>query len=52
MEEEDSIIVKWAQEDVETSYNLLNNNNNNNNNNNLTALCVYRLRVCRESPNV
>ena len=28
--EEDNIIVKWAQEDVETSYNLLNNNNNNN----------------------
>ena len=25
--EEDNIIVKWAQEDVETSYNLLNNNN-------------------------
>ena len=24
MEEEDNIIVKWAQEDVETSYNLLN----------------------------
>jgi len=24
------IIVKWAQEDVETSNNLLNNNNNNN----------------------
>ena len=23
--EEDNIIVKWAQEDVETSYNLLNN---------------------------
>ena len=33
MEEEDNIIVKWAQEDVETSYNLINNNNNNNNNN-------------------
>ena len=27
MEEEDNIIVKWAQEDVETSYNLLNNKN-------------------------
>jgi hypothetical protein len=26
---------QWAQEDVETLYNLLNNNNNNNNNNNL-----------------
>jgi len=24
MEEENNIIVKWAQEDVETSYNLLN----------------------------
>ena len=33
MEEKDKIIVKWAQEDVETSNNLLNNNNNNNNNN-------------------
>ena len=32
MEEEDNIIVKWAQEDVETLCNLLNNNNNNNNN--------------------
>ena len=30
MEEEDNIIVKWAQEDVETSYSLLNNINNNN----------------------
>ena len=27
LEEEYNIIVKWAQEDVETSYNLLNNNN-------------------------
>jgi len=27
LEEEDTIIVKWAQEDVETLYNLLNNNN-------------------------
>jgi len=26
MEEEDNIIVKWAQGDVETSYKLLNNN--------------------------
>jgi hypothetical protein len=24
MEEEENIIVKWAQEDVETSYSLLN----------------------------
>ena len=28
MEEEDNIIVKWAQEDVETSYSLLNKNKN------------------------
>jgi hypothetical protein len=28
LEEEDTIIVKWAQEDVETLYNLLNTNNN------------------------
>ena len=28
MEKEDIISVQWAQEDVETSYNLLNNNNN------------------------
>ena len=27
MEEEDNIIVKWAQEDVETPYSMLNNNN-------------------------
>ena len=26
MEEKDKIIVKWAQEDVETLYSLLNNN--------------------------
>jgi hypothetical protein len=26
LEEEYNTIVKWAQEDVETSYNLLNNN--------------------------
>ena len=31
LEEEDNIIIKWAQEDVETLYSLLNNNNNNNN---------------------
>jgi hypothetical protein len=29
MEKEDTISVQWAQEDVETSYNLINNNNNN-----------------------
>jgi hypothetical protein len=29
MEKEDTISVQWAQEDVETSYSLLNNNNNN-----------------------
>jgi hypothetical protein len=34
MEEEYYIIAKWAQEDLETLYNLANNNNNNNNNNN------------------
>ena len=34
LEEEDNIVVKWAQEDVETVYSLLNNSNNNNNNNN------------------
>jgi hypothetical protein len=28
MEEEDYIIAKWVQEDVETLYNLLNNSNN------------------------
>jgi hypothetical protein len=33
LEKEDIIIVQWAQEDVKTSYNLVNNNNNNNNNN-------------------
>ena len=27
MEKEDTISVQWAQEDVETSYSLLNNNN-------------------------
>jgi len=27
MEEKDKIIVKWAQEDVESSNNLLKNNN-------------------------
>ena len=50
MEEEDNIIVKLAQEDVETSYNLLNNNNNNNNNNNvnLSPVSVMKAsRVCR-----
>jgi hypothetical protein len=30
-------ICQWAQEDVETLYNLLNNNNNNNNNIELTS---------------
>ena len=30
LEEEYNIIVKWAQEDVETSYNLLNNINTTN----------------------
>ena len=45
MEEEDNIIVKWAQEDVETSYSVLNNNNNNNNNNN-DSNCIYELYIC------
>jgi hypothetical protein len=27
LKEEDGIMAKWAQEDVETWYNLLNNNN-------------------------
>jgi len=30
VEKEDTVSVQWAQEDVETSYSLLNNNNNNN----------------------
>jgi len=30
MEKEDTVSVQWAQEDVETSYSLVNNNNNNN----------------------
>ena len=38
MEEKDKIIVKWAQEDMETSNNLLNNNNN-----------VYGVRVMASS---
>jgi len=29
MEEEDNITVKWAQENVETLYSLINNNFNN-----------------------
>jgi len=32
----EKVIVKWAQEDVETS-NLLKNNNNDDNNNNFTS---------------
>ena len=47
MEKEDTISVQWAQEDVETSYSLLNNNNNNNNNNKseelLDQLSEYQL---------
>jgi len=39
MEEKDKIIVKWAQEDVETLNRLLNNNNNNNNNNFIIGSC-------------
>ena len=37
MEKEDTVSVQWAQEDVETSYSLVNNNNSNNNNNNAMA---------------
>ena len=29
MEKEDTISVQWKQEDLETSYSLVNNNNNN-----------------------
>jgi len=47
MEEEDNIIVKWAQEDVETSYSLLNNNNNNNNNNNILIFMGESVRYER-----
>jgi len=36
MEKEDTVSVQWAQEDVGTSYSLVNNNNNNNNNNNFS----------------
>ena len=35
------IFVKWAHEDVETLYNLLNNNNNNNNNNKCSMLLIW-----------
>jgi hypothetical protein len=28
LEKEDTMIIKWAQEDVETLYNLLSSNNN------------------------
>jgi hypothetical protein len=34
LEEEDNILIKWAQEDVNRLYSLLNNNNNNTNNKN------------------
>jgi hypothetical protein len=39
-------MAKWAQEDVETSYNLLNNNNNNNNNKSLSDLPAVRTQLC------
>jgi len=42
MKEKDQIIVKWGQEDVETSKNLLNNNNN--------FGKVYPFRLRRYSP--
>ena len=43
MEEEDNVIVKWAQEDVETSYNLLNNNNKIYTSSNTTILKLINL---------
>ena len=39
-EKEDKIIVKWAQEDVETSNNLVNNNNKQQMHNYLTNYCT------------
>ena len=45
MEKEDTISVQWEQEDVETSYSLINSNNDNNNRTNYartqsnTAIC-------------
>jgi hypothetical protein len=45
MEKEDTVSVQWAQEDVETSYNLLNNNNNNNNNNNIIKINVKQAGI-------
>jgi hypothetical protein len=52
MEKEDTISVQWAQEDVETSYSLLNNNNSNNNNNvdgDRSRTCVT-MRLCKCRP--
>ena len=46
MEEEDNIIVKWAQEDVETSYSLLNNINN------VEAQKSCVTKICLVAPNV
>ena len=43
MEKEDTVCVQWAQEDVETSYSLLNNSNNNNNNNNNNNIYLLQL---------
>ena len=43
MEEEGNIIVKWAQEDVETLYSLLNNNKNNYNKSGRTKLGILLL---------
>ena len=45
MEKGDNVIVKWAQEDVETSYSLLNKykyGDDDNNNNKLTELSPTR----------
>jgi hypothetical protein len=34
---------QWAQENVETLYDLLNNNNNNNNNNNIVSTSALQI---------
>jgi len=44
-EKEDKIIVKWAQEDVETFYSLLNNNINNNSINSSKLHSHWRIKV-------
>ena len=44
MEKEDTVSVQWAQEDVETSYSLLNNNNFFL----ILAHPVYKMRIIQE----